>query len=222
MSRTARVSVVDPKGGEVWIACAGTCRKETCHTVLTDVEESDATFDGDIQWWNSYKTVQCLGCKTVSYCHEHSNTEDFDHDEDGQMVAAVTRKLYPSRIAGRGEMDGSRELPHGLYRVYRETHSAISNNLAVLAGVGIRAIVEAVCNEKAAPGKNLQERIDSLVTLGLTTPDGAKILHSIRTMGNKAAHEAKANNAAELGVALDVIEHLLQGVYILPRRAATL
>lgn len=41
-------------------------------------------------------------------------------------------------------------------------------------------------------------------------------------MGNKAAHEAKANSEAELGIALDVVEHLLRGVYILLKRAAQL
>jgi hypothetical protein len=168
-------------------------------------------------------TVQCQGCKAVSYCHEFRCSEDREYNEEtGKVEIQPTQKIYPSRIAGRPELDGSYELPHGLYRIYKETHAALCNKLTILAGIGIRAIVEAVCTEKSASGKDLAARINSLVTLGLTTPDGAKILHSLRIMGNKAAHEAKANSELELGIALDVIEHLLRGVYILPHRAAKL
>ncbi|WP_305800612.1 hypothetical protein, partial [Thiolapillus sp.] len=38
----------------------------------------------------------------------------------------------------------------------------------------------------------------------------------LRTLGNEAAHEVKPHNNATLTLALDVIDHLLKGVYILP------
>ncbi len=222
MSKTAKTNIVTPTGKEVWVAC-GTCNAETCHSVLANVSQSDSSPDGEIQVWNEYLTIQCQGCKTVSYCHEYSCSEDYDFNEETQqMENSTTQKLYPSRLLGRQELESLYDLPHGLYRIYKETHAAICNKLNILAGIGIRALVEAICNEKAAPGGNLAARIDGLVTLGLITADGAKILHSIRIMGNKAAHEAKANGEAELGIALDVVEHLLRAVYILPKRAAQL
>jgi hypothetical protein len=92
----------------------------------------------------------------------------------------------------------------------------------VLAGIGIRSIVEAVCTEKTATGHNLQQRIDALVTLGLITRDGATILHSLRFMGNAAAHEVTAHTESELDTAFDVVEHLLTTVYVLPHAAARL
>jgi hypothetical protein len=41
-------------------------------------------------------------------------------------------------------------------------------------------------------------------------------------MGNEAAHEVTAHSEADLMTALDVIEYLLKGAYILPRLAAKL
>jgi hypothetical protein len=41
-------------------------------------------------------------------------------------------------------------------------------------------------------------------------------------MGNDAAHEVKAHSEADLMTALDVVEYLLKGVYVLPRLAAKL
>lgn len=52
----------------------------------------------------------------------------------------------------------------------------------------------------------------------ILTPAGAAILHRIRALGNDAAHEVRPHNDKQLGVAMDVIEHLLKDVYILPKQ----
>lgn len=221
MSKTASVKVVDPKGKEVWAACSS-CGKETAHKVLVDVEEHDATPDGDMQVWNSYHVVQCGGCKTVSFCEESRCTEDLEWDEQGKAVLSVTQKLFPGRLAGRPLLDDIYDLPHGVARIYRQTHEALCGKLSILAGMGLRAILEAVCSERKAEGKSLYDRIQTLANQGVVTREGANILHSIRLLGNKAAHETKANTEEELFAAFDVIEHLLKAVYIIPRKARKL
>jgi hypothetical protein len=62
--------------------------------------------------------------------------------------------------------------------------------------------------------------MDDLTTKSVLTPAGAEILHKIRTLGNAAAHEVKPHSEKQLGLAMDVVEHLLTDVYILPRRVA--
>ena len=94
--------------------------------------------------------------------------------------------------------------------------------LSVLTGIGIRAIVETVCRERNSPGRVLADRIGGLVALNLITQTEAEILHDIRFMGNKAAHEVKAHSTQELNLAFDVSEHLLRAVYILPEQAKRL
>lgn len=79
-----------------------------------------------------------------------------------------------------------------------------------------------MCKEKSIAGRNLEVKINNLASRGLITPEAATILHSLRFMGNKAAHEIKAHNEAEMNAAFDVIEILLQSVYVLPRRARQL
>jgi hypothetical protein len=222
MSRTATFKVVTDSPKEVWVAC-GPCSKVTCHRVLADVVQSDASPDETIEVWNNYMTVLCQGCRTISYCHESRCSEDWQwNEEKGGEELLPEMRLYPNRIAGRAELEGRYELPLGIWRIYRETHAALCSDLPILAGVGIRAIIETVCREKSAKGRNLVEQIDDLVSIGLITKDGASILHSLRGMGNKAAHEVKANSETNLGIAFDVLEHLLRGVYILPQRAAQL
>lgn len=83
-------------------------------------------------------------------------------------------------------------------------------------------MVEVVRKERKAPGRDLQQRIDGLVGKGDLTAADASILHSLRTMGNDAAHEVKAHSSDDLTTAFDVVEHLLMGIYILPAKASNL
>lgn len=94
--------------------------------------------------------------------------------------------------------------------------------LPVLTGIGIRAIVETVCKERGAKGRNLFKKINSLVTLNLITKLEARVLHDLRFMGNEAAHKVKAHKSDELNLAFDVVEHLLNTVYLLAEKTARL
>jgi hypothetical protein len=113
-------------------------------------------------------------------------------------------------------------LPHNIHMVYEETRAALAADQPILAGIGIRAIIETVCKDQSAAGNNLMQNIDDLVTKGVVTPAGAEILHSLRFIGNEAAHEVKVHSQRDLLIALDVAEYLLKGTYILPKLAANL
>ena len=221
MSRTAHITATSPGDKEIWAPCAQ-CARETSHKALTMVSLSDESPERDIQVWHQYYVVQCQGCKTVSFCEEYQCSEDFYFDKEGEEHPSNFQKVYPGRIAGRPELDEIYDLPHGVAQIYKQTHEALCNKLLILTGIGLRAIVEAVCLERNAKGHNLLEKIDDLVAQGIITKDSAEILHSIRLMGNEAAHETKANTEEELFTAFEVVEHLLKTVYIIPRKAQKL
>lgn len=98
---------------------------------------------------------------------------------------------------------------------------ALSNQAPVLTGIGLRALLETVCKEKNATGHDLLKKIDSLVSSGILTPASAAILHKIRALGNAAAHEVKPHSDKQLGLAMDIVQHLLKDVYILPKQVGS-
>jgi hypothetical protein len=139
------------------------------------------------------------------------------HDQERDEEYEIEKvELYPSRVAGRHKLRQAYFLPPVVARIYDETHAALCNKQPILAGIGIRALVETVCKEKNASGANLEARIDNLVALGVLTQAGAETLHSMRILGNVAAHEVKPHSEETLNLAMDVVEHLLNDVYILP------
>ena len=203
----------------------GKCKTDTTHLVLTDVELKgrDATPDYLIYGWDeSYQIIQCQGCESVFFKKTHQNSEDEFHWEGPEGYESAYRThidYYPNPEEGRESVEDKHLLPPKLLLIYEETLGALNTNHRVLAGIGIRAIVETVCKDKEAAGGNLASKIDSLVTQGVLTRDGADILHKLRTLGNESAHEVTPHDNVQLGLALDVVEHLLTGVYILPHHA---
>jgi len=165
--------------------------------------------------------IQCQGCEIIVFRKTYSNSEDYDSSSDGEneMEYIVHEEVFPNPEEGRKTIEDNHLLPPRLLVIYSETLKSLNSNLPVLTGIRVRAIVETVCKDKNSNGSNLFDKINDLVTQGVLTRDGADILHKLRTLGNEAAHEVKPHGNVQLGLAFDVIEHLLQGVYILPVHA---
>lgn len=195
------------------------CATRTHHALLHRVETTDADEYYEVWVNDEFQLVQCNGCKSISFRHLHVCSEDMYCNRDGELEYDVSQELYPRRAIGRQGLKDVYLLPASVRRIYAETHQALLNDSPVLVGIGIRAIVETVCNESAAQGKDLKQRIDDLVVKKLLTPSGAEVLHELRTLGNKAAHEVKPHSSEQLALAMDAVEHLLEGAYIFPEKA---
>ena len=147
------------------------------------------------------------------------NSDNFRHTGSGDFEEVEDIDIYPNPETVRNPVEDDYILPSKWGVIYHETLAAINSGQPVLAGIGIRAIVETVCKDKNTKGDDLSKRINDLVNQGLLTNDGATILHKLRTLGNEAAHEVKPHDNSQLNLAMNVIDHLLQGVYILPCHA---
>ena len=206
---------------EFRIACSR-CHGKTRHKVLISVDVSGEDREWGIWYDEHYQILQCQGCEDIAFRKSHTNSEAAVMDEKGDLIQDVKEEIYPSRVAGRHKLSHIHFLPSIVCGIYEETHSALCNKQPVLAGIGIRALIETICKDKKADGANLEKKIDGLVGLGVLTGDGAKILHSLRILGNQAAHEVTPQSEDTLGIAFDVVEHLLNGVYVLPKVAQKL
>lgn len=200
------------------------CNGKTYHEVMLSIDkEGEERGDDFDYYWNShYQIIQCQGCKTISFRKTSSNSEDFEQINEYEDQIRVYENIYPPRIEGRsGLEDTAYYLPSTVREIYTETLQALNNKSPILTGIGLRALVETVCKEEKAHGNSLEKKIDSLKEKGILTFIGAETLHNIRTMGNDAAHEVKPHSERQLSVAMDVIEHLLADVYILPKKVKT-
>ncbi len=203
------------------IACLR-CDSFTNHKVLTSVKCNWSEDEIGIGGIDTFETVECLGCDVISFRLLSSNSENAALDDNGDVIYPDEETLYPNRIAGRKQIEDLYFFPQDILKVYKETHGALCSRFKILAGVGIRVLVESVCKNKNALGDNLEKKIDDLVGRGILSKDGADILHKTRLLGNRAAHEIVEPKEEELDVAMDIIENLLKNVYIIPEKAQKL
>lgn len=218
MAIETEVTKDDGVGEEIEAACAE-CGEGKTHVIRASIKEynADEPHPGmSFVWIDKYQVIQCGGCKRYSFRKTQSNSEDYDPvTRDHPEVV----ELYPSRVKGRSPVNDHKLLPAALEKIYIETLKALNSDQPVLAGIGIRAIVETVCKDRKAIGKGLQKKIDDLVIKHVLSRAGADILQKLRVLGNKAVHEVEPHDVLQLGFGLDVIDNLVSSIYILPHHA---
>lgn len=178
----------------------------------------------DIQGSDTYEIVKCMGCNTFSFCHVSSNSDDFEVDpETGAWFNPEQIELYPRRLKDRKQINDAYLLPSEIRNVYSETHDALCNEMSRLASIGVRLIVELVCIHLGAKGRNLEAKINNLVTLGKITKDNADVLHATRLFGNNSAHKIQHMVITrQSSIAMSIVETLLTNVFIIPVKAKEL
>ncbi|WP_314438317.1 DUF4145 domain-containing protein [Massilia timonae] len=194
---------------EVYNHC-NSCDRKTYHTV--EGGHSYTSDDDYNQYKVSHQVVKCKGCSTVSFRKEYHDYDEAFQQEDGEWDYPLTVETYPKSVK---ESVKKRYLPELVSEIYSETCSAYSQGYLVLAGIGLRATIEAICNEQNINGKELSTRINNLANQGLISKKDSSRLHSIRFLGNDAAHEIARPTQRAFKAALIIVEHLLTTVYVL-------
>lgn len=139
--------------------------------------------------------------------------------DDGEWDVPIDTYIYPSVLKGHRELCEIHKAPIMVGDIYQQSVKAIKEGSYTLAGIGIRATVEAICNSKKITGKDLVKQIDGLAKSGLVSQKDAERLHAIRFMGNDAAHDIKPVDMTSLLMALRIVEHLIVSLYVLDQEA---
>jgi len=191
------------------------CDRETWHEVL--YVHVDSCFDYRMD--TNHEVVQCRGCKTISFRKLVIDYENAYPIEDDEWDVPRDISCYPSVLKGHRELEDIAGIPSPVRDIYTQAVHAIRDELNILAGIGLRATIEAICNEQDIAGRLLEGRIDDLAKRGLISQKDAERLHAIRFLGNDAAHDIQTVEPKNLLVALRIIEHLLVNIYILDSAA---
>lgn len=194
----------------VWAPC-GSCDRDTKHDVLFSAEESEYDYRLD----TSFQVVQCCGCETKSFRKIIHWIEEAEQVDDNEWNVPKDVYTFPLVLKGHRSVPDISRAPKLVSAIYRESLEAIKNKSYILAGIGLRATIEAICNERNVTGRSLEVRIDKLAKAGLVAQPDADRLHAIRFMGNDAAHNIQPADLDGLLIALKIIEHLIVSLYVL-------
>ncbi len=233
---TRKVTEDKTTGKEFDVLCAK-CKLETCHKVLKSINDywcSDDHPEYYVDGATEYQIIECQGCKTISFRSNGWFSEDDFHDGyEGNTI------LYPQRSKNTLPIKEFYNVPKNLRRIYREVIDSYNNELTTLCSAGLRAIIEGICSEKKikhglvtitdgsgatkeVKKSNLQGKISGLAEKGILTKNNAEILHEHRFLGNEALHELVQPSMAELKLAIEIVEHVLESIFEIVSKAKEL
>ncbi len=189
------------------------CDFETNHEVLN--YEHIRSDDEDYDYAINYYMLKCMGCERISFRKVFIDIESSYPDEYGNWNTEEQIETFPKKKKVTSELDNSYILPERIGLIYREAINAYNADCPILTGVAFRAIIEAICLEEKIPGRNLENKINSLVKQKLITEKESNRLHSIRFIGNDSVHEIKGLKDESLKIVLNIIHNLLNNLYII-------
>lgn len=211
------------------------CKNKTNHTVkasyggIVDVSENpDLAYAS-----NTFEIIQCDGCEIVSF-REYFET-DFDYNPRTEQFDG-TEYLYPEISSSTIIPKIHIRLPHKIDLVYRQTINCMNKGDYLLAGAGLRAIIEGICHvKKVKKGpvevmnkrtgkteikqkKNLEGKINGLIEKKYLSSDHGETLHELRFLGNIALHELSQASQEEVELAFEIIDHTIYNLFELPAK----
>lgn len=195
--------------------CAN-CERETRQYILFLKKDRAATEYTDFV--TDYMTLECGGCESISFLRREY-IHDALPDDDMQYIDynySGRSDLHDIGYSFLREEDHE-ELPGKLYDLYEEIKSTFRSDSNIMAGMGLRTLVEAICLQQKIPGRTLQNKIRQMHERGLISGAELPILDKLRLIGNDSAHQIKAFSIDKLTYALEIINHVLKSIYILPK-----
>ncbi len=208
--------------GTVQKMFCNTCKGRTYHELrATHKRNYQDVYDEhspqpQLAYWEDYEYGFwiCRGCDTATLTEKYTNPGMFDGDGDEYHWVET---LYPKRSKIELPIKHFRQLPEKLSKIYRETIQTLNNDISILASIGIRALLEGICADKGIGGRNLETKIENLSNI--LPQNIVSNLHSIRFLGNEAAHELSAPIRSELILAIEICEDLLNFLYEIDYKA---
>jgi hypothetical protein len=68
----------------------------------------------------------------------------------------------------------------------------------------------------------LEGKLNGLAEKGILNNKQVEFLHKIRLLGNEALHELSDHSEKDLKICIDIIDHIIESLYILPKKVSRL
>ena len=201
------------------LAHCNICGGDKNHTILKQIvkdktQEINERFE--ISWNDAYYMLECCGCEKVHFLHTSWFSENTD--ESGDVI--IDKTYYPSSIF--------RPTPDWLYQLDREWHItklvqevylAIRNDALSLAAMGIRAVIEAIMIDKVDDNGSFSKNLNEFKNKGYISLFQLNNINAALELGHASIHRGFIPEKEQIEFALDILEGLLHGLYILDKTA---
>lgn len=191
------------------------CKHRTHHVILG--EGVNVSPDEDYFYRETLRVVRCCGCDNVSFDKEVEDESNVQYNQEGYEELVTEHISYPIKENGIEPLY-SWDIPSLVKNVYNESVDSLNNGNLLLAAIGFRATVEALCLQKGIDTGKLVTKINKLRDKGIITAADCERLHEARFMGNESAHQIERPDREHVMMVLEVINNILNNLYIIDKK----
>ncbi|PAK33834.1 hypothetical protein CHI08_25980, partial [Peribacillus simplex] len=125
------------------------CKQKTNHLIIyTHTEKSNN--NDEIQWQEQHHVVQCAGCDTKAFVKQYGDEDTWVYRGEERVWTDVFT-VYPEEPISEPlpyywlEKKEFRNVPETINQLYLQIIDVYNKGYLLLATIGIRTIIEAIC-----------------------------------------------------------------------------
>jgi hypothetical protein len=197
------------------IAPCSSCGRETKHVVLAARKTFELVIGDDGEEYpvaeNRFTLLECCGCEAVCLCHAY----DYYPESD------TTTRYFPPPLS-RHRPKWLHALPRDMSSLLGEVYAALATDGRRLAAMGARALVDMVMENKVGDLGSFARKLEELEAQGMISRNNRQYLAAALDAGSAVAHRGHVPSVVAVNQVMDIVENLLEAVYVLPKAAAEL
>lgn len=201
------------------------CGGERNHAVL---HREQTSWDEDLGHGNSiygsdtYLLVKCAGCDAICLRHESFFSENYDDNPTVSYYPPAISRRMPAWASDLKWHWGGPELK-AIGNLLREIYSALQNGSRQLAAIGVRAVIEVVMIEKVGDNGSIGANVKKFLDEGFVAKFWEPLFKDVMIeAGHAAMHRNYDPDESDLLVLMDMMESLLETIYVHPAKAKKL
>lgn len=197
------------------------CGRKTDHEVLKTHAKTFCDDEEGQEWRRtSYRMIECRGCHFISL--ERSITSFEDQQGDVPQTEYFPPPISRRKPSWIGELAMNIPVELDLPDLLTEIYSALHANNRRLATMGARALLDMVITDKVKDVGRFDQKLDALEKGAFISKKQREFLEAALEAGNAASHRGHCPTAKQLDQVMDIVESILQQIYVLPNAASEL
>jgi hypothetical protein len=193
--------------GSVVVSPCAECARETRHDVVHVIASQQEGSGYSVQ--NTFATLQCRGCETVSLQHI-SDDGEFENVKNYPTLPLLRRSAPSSLLLFRLFPPNS-DIP--VAELLDEIYSAARSGLRRLTTLGLRALLEQLIISKVGDHRSFKGNLERFTESGYTSINQRDALDAVYEVGSAAMHRGFNPSMSEIELMLDAVEKVLGGIY---------
>lgn len=196
-------------------AHCNTCLGDRNHEILFTEKTSWSVDEYGMQGDDRYDMLKCCGCDGITLRHTSASTEDPE----------PTVQYYPPAIfrqQPRWVWDLRGKESHRIRTLLKEIYVGVQNGMKMITTMGVRALVEYVMIESVGDKGSFRKNLTEFADKGFISDKQHEILNAVLEAGHATIHRAYEPSDKDLATCIDIVESMIQDIYVHPGKAAEL